>query len=180
MEAGVNINNMEECPVCLEAHLLSPICPNNHKLCGVCLRHIQSIYNHRYHGAVCPICRAVIPYVPINPVPVNRVPAVDVFGNNTNAGFQDMDVFGIGPGPVITFNIPERRMNMPVLRRNALDLFNQNKRDGIIPENAEFGGTHERKCGHHGCNRTGGSQGVRFLIFGNTGRRRYRCEQHNE
>jgi hypothetical protein len=44
---------------------------------------------------------------------------------------------------------------------------------GRVPNTAAFGGIHDRRCGHRGCNRIGGVMGVRFR--GGL----YRCEVHH-
>ena len=171
---GVN-HRMEECPVCLEEHLLVQMCPNKHKLCRPCLSKIEQVYNEKLRSAVCPLCRAPIPHKPKNEAEKREPHPDEIFGHNTNAGFQDMDVFGLNTLPRTYI---QRRVERRTLNENALNTFYQNIRTERIPHNADYGGTHTRKCGHRGCNRTGGSEGVRFLLYGETGKRRYRCEQH--
>ena len=160
--AGQQVNQpiMEECPVCYEEHLLTPMCPNNHKLCMVCLRHIQGIRNWQTQQASCPICRAAIPYVPIQqpqPQPQPWIPYIAAQprqqqrrGHGRPRGQEWFD---------------------------ALTEFVNNKNAGRIPADAKFGGIHKRGCGNRECNRVGGSEGVRFLLYKDTGKRRYRCEE---
>ena len=156
------VNKMEydECPVCMENNLMETLCPNNHKVCMVCAPKIRSIKNWRTNKASCPICRAEIDYVPINPVNQNHNHHVDIFAPHNHP--------------------PIQRANRQDLRHDARLQFQQNIANHTIPANAEFGGIHTRKCGHGGCNRTGGAEGVRFLIFGDTNKRRYRCELHTQ
>ena len=157
----------EECPVCYEENLLSVMCPNNHKLCSICLRHIQGIKNWRTNTATCPICRANIPYVPINPPNNNVIPAHVFNAPNPQGPLRNL--------------VPARRGHGRPRGQewyDALTEFINNKNNGTIPANAEFGGIHNRGCGNRQCNRVGGKQGVRFLIYGDSEKRRYRCELH--
>jgi len=68
---------------------------------------------------------------------------------------------------------PNAPIHIPEVRVHPnLQLFNQRRRDGLIPREALYGGVHNRRCGHRGCQRVGGADGVRFY------NRLYRCEQH--
>lgn len=159
---GVVNNKMEmdydECPVCLENNLLEKLCPNNHKVCMVCAPKIRSIKNWRTNKACCPLCRAEIDYVPIPQETPPNLQIVEQFWQHHN----------------------QQIANRNEARNDARLQFQRNIADHSIPANATFGGIHNRKCGHDGCSRMGGAEGVRFLIFGNTGKRRYRCELHTQ
>ena len=158
-----NHNKMEKCPVCWEDGILTEMCPNKHKLCNTCLIHVRSIRFGFTNKASCPCCRAEIDYVPLEE------------GNNRQPGIFDPIVREVRRG----HGRPRGQE-----WRDALTSFIQKKNQGLIPANAEFGGIHKRKCGHKlnnnmTCQRRGGDEGVRFLIYGDTGKRRYRCECHD-
>jgi len=65
-----------ECPICFNENIPSdstPICPNGHNFCGVCLPQIQCVrsWQHSRNArsiqdlrAACPMCRGPIPFVP--------------------------------------------------------------------------------------------------------------------
>ena len=158
-----------DCPVCFETDSLRdrvPICPNGHRLCAECQPRIQGTLRPQ-----CPLCRARLPDLQgrLGPLPVQdfqrdfpviaQPPPVarrvvdhaerEVRRQRANAAFND---------------VPRRR--------EAQQLFLQNRQTGRIPETARFGGFHERNCP---CGRHGGAEGVRFLKLRNN-TRRYRCE----
>jgi len=151
-----------DCPICFEPDTIrerEPVCPNGHRICADCQPHIQSVYVRG--GAACPLCRAPIPFIPEERV-----------GGRPLAPAQP-------PRRVVDHTQRQERRdranaafnNLPA-RREAQQVFLQNRREGTIPANARFGGFHQRRCP---CGRSGGSQGVRFLkLRDNT--RRYRCE----
>ena len=166
-----------DCPICFEPDAIrdrEAVCPNGHKLCADCQPRVQSVWVFRTTHAACPLCRAPIPYI--------RDPALPEY-----VGPQ-------GPGPYVPIvrvvqqrdphlrdgrrGDPERPQraidafnNIPA-RRAAQQVFRENRNNGIIPQNARFGGFHRRNCT---CGRKGGAEGVRFLKLPD-GTRRYRCE----
>ena len=169
----------QDCPVCY-GDLGTPeaLCPNGHKVCDTCRPHIYNGVRGQYGQVLparCPICRHELTRRDAPPPAdwnaVLRDPAIRAWreqadvGGLTNVG--GIDAVG---------RRPRNQELWMTKRREFLDL----RARGAIPGDAVYGGVHERKCGHRGCTRTGGSQGVRFLLFGNTDKRRYRCEEHTD
>lgn len=157
-----------DCPVCYgELGNPDPICPNGHKVCDTCRPHIMAGLPSVYGGRLpprCPICRQNLG--PREPAP-QAAPRPRVDHRNVG-GFDAIGRAGGG-----------RPHNGPIWDA-ARQRFLDHRDAGRIPPNSIFGGIHERKCGHRGCQRSGGSQGVRFLLYGDTGKRRYRCEEHTD
>jgi len=184
-----------DCPICYEPNTLQdrvPVCRNGHRMCADCQPRIQSVRTgFGFHGAaghaVCPLCRAPIPYIPLPPHrdalpalllngqpdpfhapppivghPLNNpnphVPAADGRANDPDRPQRAIDGFN---------NLPERR--------RAQARFRQARNDGTIPQNAMFGGIHTRGCGGCPQNRKHGHGGVRFFKMPD-GKRKYRCE----
>jgi hypothetical protein len=118
------------------------------------------------------MCRAAIPYIPLPadlPAGAVPVPVVDA----PNIWNQRVEPDGRRNDP----DRPQRAIdgfnNLPA-RRQAQALFRQARDNGTIPQNAMFGGIHQRKCGT--CDRRHGANGVRFLKLPD-GTRKYRCER---
>ena len=157
-------NNTEnDCPVCFgEMGNPAPICANGHKVCDTCRPHVYRGNPDWNRRGVCPMCRGRLLGEP-QPAPAGSM----------NAQW-DADV---RPQPA---RQPARRGARGEDWERARQVFLESRAAGHIPPDAMFGGIHTRNCGHRGCLRTGGSSGVRFLLFGNTGKRRYRCELHTE
>ena len=195
---GEHPQNMEECPVCLtESVLNAPVCPNGHRVCAECQPRIQAIRSWRTGGAQCPMCRAPIPYIPINPALEEPGSVWDDVAQQEWARERvarqiqrrmrrDARVVEQAERRVRNLN---RREDTEARRERANRGFEENRdarieanaeftqlrATGQIPWDAQFGGVHRRKCGVRNCERTGGAQGVRFLKFPN-GTRQYRCE----
>ena len=155
-----------DCPICFEPDAIrdrEAVCPNGHKFCADCQPRIQSVRNFRTMHAACPLCRADIPYItdPIRPVYV--LPIV--------RAVQQRDADGRRGDPERPQRAIDAFNNIPA-RRAAQQQFRENRNNGIIPQNARFGGFHRRNCT---CGRKGGAEGVRFLKLPD-GTRRYRCE----
>jgi len=163
-----------DCPICFEPDAIrdrEAVCPNGHKLCADCQPRVQSVWVHRTQHAACPLCRAPIPYIRDPALPdyvgpqapqAPRAPRVRAVRDPADGRRGDPD----RPQRAIdAFN------NIPA-RRAAQQRFRENRNAGTIPQNARFGGFHQRNCT---CGRSGGAQGVRFLRLPD-GTRRYRCE----
>ena len=191
----------EDCPICFgELGNPAPLCPNGHSVCDICRPHI--LRGGGWHGPRCPICRAALHEAagPVVPRPAEAVdPAVvaaardahlarvaqvapnrnPLNGRRGRHEFPADAMVNVGGFDAIGRAGGGRPHNGPVwdaARRRFLEL----REAGTIPPHSVFGGIHERKCGHRGCQRSGGSQGVRFLLYGDTGKRRYRCEEHTQ
>jgi hypothetical protein len=163
-----------DCPICFEPDAIrdrEAVCPNGHKLCADCQPRVQSVWVHRTQHAACPLCRAPIPYI--------RDPALpDYVGPQPQApraprvhAVQQRDADGRRGDPERPQRAIDAFNNIPA-RRAAQQQFRENRNAGTIPQNARFGGFHQRNCT---CGRRGGPQGVRFLRLPD-GTRRYRCE----
>ena len=157
-----------DCPICFEPDAIrdrEAICPNGHKLCADCQPRVQSVRVPRRQHAACPLCRAAIPHIPLE----EEAPAAEPRAPRVRAVQQADGRRGDPERPqraIDAFN------NLPA-RRAAQAQFRANRDDGVIPQNARFGGFHQRNCT---CRlRRGGAQGVRFLRLPD-GTRRYRCE----
>jgi len=162
-----------DCPICYGENALDgrdPICPNGHRFCADCQPIIQRSRTGWGMAPAgrprCPLCRADIPGVPAGEVLADQAPYP---GMDRHAGGEDALGRRGGGRP---HNGPEWN----AARRR----FIERRQNGEIPHDAMFGGIHHRKCGNRQCDRTGGSDGVRFLLFANTGKRRYRCEVHDQ
>lgn len=185
----------EDCPVCYgELGNPRPLCPNGHSVCDICRPHI--LRGGGWRGPSCPICRHPLTEAPGHAVPHPAVavdPAVVAAARDAHLAhvaqvapgrnargrreFPADAMVNVGGFDAIGRHGGGRPHNGPVweaARRRFLEL----REAGTIPAHSTFGGIHERKCGHRGCQRSGGSQGVRFLLYGDTGKRRYRCEEH--
>lgn len=162
-----------DCPICYgDLGTPADLCPNGHKVCDTCRPLIQSVltgWGMGRPGAACPLCRAPIQYIPLNgppgPMP-RRHPHLRDGDRMPNGGVYHPPQRGGGR--------PHRGPQWDEARTQFL----AHREAGHIPADAIFGGIHERSCGHRNCPRAGGSQGVRFLLFADTGKRRYRCELH--
>lgn len=163
-----------DCPICFEPDSLrdrEAVCPNGHRLCATCQPRIEYAWN-----ASCPLCRARLPRPPI------RVIAAGERFWETNTDEPNIPIHVHGdpiPRRVVDHTETEVRrqranaaFNDIPRRREAQQLFLQNRQTGRIPETAKFGGFHERNCP---CGRHGGAEGVRFFKLRNN-TRRYRCE----
>jgi hypothetical protein len=162
-----------DCPICFEPDAIrdrEAVCPNGHKLCADCQPRVQSVWVFRTTHAACPLCRAPIPYIRdpalpdyVGPQPGPYVPRV--------RAVQQRDADGRRGDPERPQRAIDAFNNIPA-RRAAQQVFRENRNNGIIPQNARFGGFHRRNCT---CGRKGGAEGVRFLKLPD-GTRRYRCE----
>lgn len=169
-----------DCPICYEPNTIQdrvPVCPNGHRMCADCQPRVQSVRTgFGFHGAagtaVCPLCRAPIPYIPLEPAhahahahPPPPPPIQIPHGRDPDGRVGDPD----RPQRAIDGfnNLPERRA--------AQARFRQARNDGTIPQNAMFGGIHRRGCGGCPQNRKHGHNGVRFFKMPD-GKRKYRCE----
>lgn len=178
--ANANAQEAEDCPICYgELGTPADLCPNGHKVCDICRPHILRGGDHR--GPRCPLCREPLrrEHLPIVPRPDVEVDLAAVYAArqaheqwvaehapNRNANGQGHGRGGCRPRGAEWVAARER--------------FLAAREAGTIPADAVFGGIHDRRCGHRHCPRIGGAGGVRFLLFGNTGKRRYRCEAHTE
>ena len=159
----------DPCPVCLgDTNGAAPCCQNGHVVCDICLPQLLRMPYGAGHR--CPMCRQPITRRPEGHAAAGGG-AAPVHPHHDHRYVGGHDAIGrVGGG---------RPHNGPVWEE-ARRRFLENRDQGRIPGNAFFGGIHERKCGHRGCERHGGSQGVRFLLYGDTGKRRYRCEDHTQ
>jgi hypothetical protein len=159
-----NIDN--ECPVCFGTLAdVEPCCPNNHRICSVCLPHIRRANNR------CPLCRARLNPPPMDAAllpPRNHADDIEAELNRIEA--QHDAWAQLAPDAI-------GRVHRNPRWREARRWFLYKREHQQIPGDAQFGGIHLRNCGHRGCNRKGGMDGVRFLL-GPNGKRRYRCEEH--
>ena len=191
-----------DCPVCYgDLGDPAPLCPNGHRVCDICRPHILAGLPNPYGGGWrmpprCPICRHNLGAA--GPVPPPLPPGVVMADADLVRAAADAHrarVAEIAPGRNVANGRRDHRYvggqdaigrvgggrphNGPVWEA-ARQRFLDHRDAGRIPPGSCFGGIHERKCGHRGCQRQGGAMGVRFLLFGNTGKRRYRCEEHTD
>ena len=183
-----------DCPICFEPDAIRDriaVCPNGHRLCADCQPRVQSVMS-RGRNAACPLCRAIIPYIPL-PAPAGAEGGPYIVDHIDEHGITHMRLnpHYIRPQPQPPVQQPrdphlrDGRMGDPERPQRAVDGFNnlparraaqarfrQNRDNETIPQNARFGGIHNRNCP---CGRRGGAQGVRFLKMPE-GRRVYRCE----
>jgi hypothetical protein len=189
-----------DCPVCYgELGTPDPVCPNGHQVCDTCRPHILAGLPSVYGGRLppkCPICRHPLPQGPpappmaaggggaVDPALVQGAAAahqawVAQNAPGRNAQGRRVDHRNVGGLDAIGRAGGGRPHNGPIWDA-ARQRFLDHRDAGRIPPNSIFGGIHERKCGHRGCQRSGGAMGVRFLLYGDTGKRRYRCEEHTD
>lgn len=184
----------DDCPICFGAlGEVAPLCPNGHKVCAICRPHI--VRSGGAQGPRCPLCRHPLareagPMPPRDAVVVVPNPELDallqagrdahrawVAQNAPNRNARGRQVAHVGGEDALGRRgggRPHRGADWDAARERFL----AHREAGRIPPETTFGGIHERKCGHRGCVRVGGQMGVRFLLFGDSGKRRYRCEEH--
>lgn len=185
---------MDDCPICYgELGHPTPICPNGHKVCDICRPHILRQEWVGGRPPLCPICRTNLTEVAVaegfRQARVPRPAGVGAAGGGRPRPDAEMREEGarlarnwhmnVGGFDAIGRHGGGRPHNGPAWN-DARELFLRQREAGVIPPNSVFGGIHARKCGHRGCVRWGGHMGVRFLLYGVTGKRRYRCEEHTE
>ena len=171
----------DDCPICYgELGNPEPLCPNGHKICDVCRPHILRVDG--WVGPRCPICRAPLQReAGPRPPPLPHGEGVDLALVYEARQQHQQWVAQNAPN-----RVPNRRGQGGARPHRgpewdaARQRFLEHREAGRIPAHSTFGGIHMRKCGHRNCERLGGAMGVRFLLFGETGKRRYRCEEHTQ
>jgi hypothetical protein len=173
-----------DCPICYgDLGTPADLCPNGHKVCDTCRPLIQSVltgWGMGRPGAACPLCRAPIQYVPLprgvvdDGVPMPHQGAGGPEPHPHAPQYDRLIPFPHQHQPRRGGGRPHRGPDWDHARTQFL----AHREAGHIPADAIFGGIHERNCGDRNCQRVGGWEGVRFLLFADTGKRRYRCELH--
>jgi len=137
-----------------------PLCSNGHKFCEPCQTQVHQTRSWRDGHAHCPLCREAVPY---HAPPPGAAPLPPLHPVLPDANREQVNAF---------------LTNRSADHREAYAEFLTNRRTGRIPPESVFGGIHNRCCGDRRCNRRGGREGVRFLLWNNTDHRRYRCDEH--
>lgn len=200
----------EDCPICYgELGNPPPLCPNGHKVCDICRPHLfRDLTRHGARCPICRHALPLEGDAGrVDALAREHARRRRGGGGGGVGGGMDPELVELWRGVAEDIRFAETAHRLAEEQRalrnahpqpargghggggrphrgpawdEAREQFLAHREAGRIPAHSVFGGIHQRKCGHPNCQRAGGSQGVRFLLFGGTGKRRYRCEEHTE